>query len=259
MSNKVQGWAWDVPVTGGLKLVLVALADHADDWGNCWPGTRGLAVKCGVTERTVERHVAELAEAGWIKITPRYRPDGSRTSNLFYLNIARSSSPSEDLTPGGGEDLTPLSDKNRGTGTPIEPSVLEPSEEEESSSISPPFSESTARPSRIAKRATVVDEEFRGAMRSRFTGLSDIDERIDEALGHQAAAKYTDLQAYVRGWLRREADHSPEPKRDAWVERNKGKPTTGYNEEERIARFRADSEEYKANWAGAAAERESVP
>ena len=44
-------------------------------------------------------------------------------------------------------------------------------------------------------------------MRERFgSRLSDVDERIEEALGNKACSKYTDQQAYVRGWLRRDEE-----------------------------------------------------
>lgn len=56
------------------------------------------------------------------------------------------------------------------------------------------------------KRITVVDDDFRKTMKERFDQtLTDIDERIDEALGHSAALRWNDMQSYVRGWLRRAA------------------------------------------------------
>jgi len=43
-------------------------------------------------------------------------------------------------------------------------------------------------------------------MQTRFGSVfgSTLDERIREALAHKSAKKYTDLQAYVTGWLRRD-------------------------------------------------------
>jgi hypothetical protein len=49
-------------------------------------------------------------------------------------------------------------------------------------------------------------------MRERFgptLGVT-IDERIEEALAHKARLKYTDLQRYVQGWLRRDAERATE-------------------------------------------------
>jgi len=127
MSNIAQGWAWKVPVGGVVKLVLIALADHSDDEGFCWPGVRGIAAKCGITQRTVEHHTAELARLGWLRVEPQHRPDGSRRSNLYCLNLQTTGGPGENSSPGGGELSSPGSEAFRGTRTPIEPSFLEPS------------------------------------------------------------------------------------------------------------------------------------
>lgn len=68
------------------------------------------------------------------------------------------------------------------------------------------------------KRETQVTEEFRQKMRERWGNvLTDIDDRVNEALAHQLADKYKDLQAYVNGWLRRDWERSqqnpPPPRR----------------------------------------------
>ena len=55
-------WAWQGPLPPGLKIVLLALADIADDEGVCWPGHRLLATKCSVTIRTVQRTIASLKD-----------------------------------------------------------------------------------------------------------------------------------------------------------------------------------------------------
>jgi hypothetical protein len=58
------------------------------------------------------------------------------------------------------------------------------------------------------KRETLVDEAFRVTMVERFGtvlgGRTGIDERIDELLKHTSAKKWTDEQAGVRNWLRRD-------------------------------------------------------
>ena len=80
-------WAWQAPLPLGPKIVLLALADSADDAGICWPGHRSLAAKCSVTVRTVQRTIAALQAQGQLLIEPRYRQDGSRSSNRYRLPI----------------------------------------------------------------------------------------------------------------------------------------------------------------------------
>lgn len=73
-------------VTGNDRLVLIALADHADDDGVCFPGQEKLALRLGVSERTLNRVMSRLEEAGLIERSRRYREfDGFRTSDLYQL------------------------------------------------------------------------------------------------------------------------------------------------------------------------------
>lgn len=52
----------------------------------------------------------------------------------------------------------------------------------------------------------LVDAEFRQKLAERYPDVSreTLDGEIDRALGHDAALKYHDKQAYVAGWIRRE-------------------------------------------------------
>jgi hypothetical protein len=52
MSIRAMNWAWDVLLPPTAKLVLLALADIADDAGSCWPSQNVIAAKCSVTSRT---------------------------------------------------------------------------------------------------------------------------------------------------------------------------------------------------------------
>ncbi|MDP2953715.1 MAG: helix-turn-helix domain-containing protein [Chloroflexota bacterium] len=70
------------------KIILMALADHADDDGVCWPGMKGVAAKCGIHHRNAQRHVSKLISLGLIQSIPRHRPDRSRTSNFFILSMS---------------------------------------------------------------------------------------------------------------------------------------------------------------------------
>ncbi len=81
-------WAWRQALTPTLKLVLMALADAADDQGVCWPSVSTLAKKCTVSTRTVQRSLRVLIDSGLLIAKPRQRRDGSSTSNRYRLLIA---------------------------------------------------------------------------------------------------------------------------------------------------------------------------
>ena len=80
-------WAWASPLPPTPKLVLMALADIADDHGVCWPSHKTLALKCSLTDRTVRRVLAVLQAQHLLIVERRFRQDGSRTSNGYRLAI----------------------------------------------------------------------------------------------------------------------------------------------------------------------------
>jgi len=85
VSVRVSTWAWQQPVGGHRKLVLLAVADQANDGGVCWPSQTSLARKCGISERRLRDHLAELEEGGYISRAERRRDDGTRSSDLYAL------------------------------------------------------------------------------------------------------------------------------------------------------------------------------
>ena len=68
MSAKATNWAWEESQsTGSARLVLLALADWANEKGICFGSYRGLAKKTRLSVATVTRSLRELEEAGEVK------------------------------------------------------------------------------------------------------------------------------------------------------------------------------------------------
>lgn len=89
------------------KLVLIKLADNANDKGECWPSYQHIADHCEVDKRTVMRHIKSLSNAGYINITHRKGEKGN-SSNIFRLNIPSDPlSPPSDRVPLGGDPVSP--------------------------------------------------------------------------------------------------------------------------------------------------------
>jgi len=77
MSARAITWAWEQTTTSsGQRLVLIALADRADDEGHCWPSAAWLARKCGLNERSVRRHLVTLEDQGLLQRERRHRANG---------------------------------------------------------------------------------------------------------------------------------------------------------------------------------------
>ena len=74
----------------GLKpkefVVYCCLLRHSDkNTDNCFPSRRLIANECSIDKKTVDSALKELEARGLIKKVCRYRENGSRTSNMYYL------------------------------------------------------------------------------------------------------------------------------------------------------------------------------
>jgi hypothetical protein len=55
---------WDLDLPDSDKIVLLALADCANDEGHCWPSVASLVRKCTKSERTIQGSIKRLADEG---------------------------------------------------------------------------------------------------------------------------------------------------------------------------------------------------
>ncbi len=55
---------WDMDMKAIEKIVLLALADYADDDGVCWPRQNTIAIKTGVSRQTVNQKMKQLEADG---------------------------------------------------------------------------------------------------------------------------------------------------------------------------------------------------
>ncbi len=68
MSIRLMTSVWErSDINATQKLVLLALADWANDEGLCWPSIAKLAVKSSLTARCVQKAIRSLEELGFIK------------------------------------------------------------------------------------------------------------------------------------------------------------------------------------------------
>jgi len=80
-------WAWQQslgdPTT---KLILMKLADGADESNRSWYSHQTLAKQCETSVSTVRRHLRLLREKKIIEIIPRHNDKG-QTSNYYQINM----------------------------------------------------------------------------------------------------------------------------------------------------------------------------
>lgn len=99
MSNEAITWAFKQQLPTTQKFILVALADYADEAGQCFPSHNKTAERVGASRSTVRRSIKQLAEQGYLTYVREQRKDGTYTSNRYSLNLARGWDQGE---PGGG-------------------------------------------------------------------------------------------------------------------------------------------------------------
>lgn len=93
------------------KLVLVKLADNANDEGECFPSYQYIADHCEVSRRSVISHIEELIKMGLVEKKSRKNQDGS-SSNLYILRLEKggekTSPPSENGSLPPSENISPI-------------------------------------------------------------------------------------------------------------------------------------------------------
>jgi uncharacterized phage protein (TIGR02220 family) len=76
--------AWDVQVSSTQKLVLISLADQANDDGVCWPSIGSISKRTGLKDRAIRGAIQALQNEGYLQVE-KYR---GRASN-YVVTPAR--------------------------------------------------------------------------------------------------------------------------------------------------------------------------
>jgi len=142
VSWEATNWARTVETgSPARKVLLLLLADLADESHSCYPGQERLAADSEQSVKSVSRHLAVLEEMGVIRREARYVVSGGkkvRTSDRFYLPLDQPGgrfAPAEqdpdlpdNLSGRSGGDLPDKSDPTYRTPVSREPLVepLEP-------------------------------------------------------------------------------------------------------------------------------------
>lgn len=64
MSVRTMTAVWELDLPDSDKIVLLALADCANDEGHCWPSVASLVRKCSKSERTIQGCIKRLVDEG---------------------------------------------------------------------------------------------------------------------------------------------------------------------------------------------------
>jgi len=139
-------------VSASEKLVLIVLANFADEAMTAWPSHRRLSEDACLSERTVLTVLKALEQKGYITRQEQRRRDGSRTSDRITLCVR-----GEMVSPRGEIDDTGVGKQLPQGGEMVSPlTTFEPSPNHQENQASPPdrFEEWwKAYPRRVGKGA----------------------------------------------------------------------------------------------------------
>jgi DNA-binding transcriptional ArsR family regulator len=190
MSIEALNWAWEQPVAkAATKLVLLALADHSNADGECWPSMKRVAERSDISPRHVSRAVDELVELGLVEKANRRRHGGQYRGWDYRLNVQRTPASS-----GHGRPVT----SGHGRPSPADAGVRsEPSENRKEEPIAAAPREAPAKKDELFEAVaaacgidwTNLTPSGRGPLNKAVKELRDIGVTPDQVGGRAAAYK----------------------------------------------------------------------
>lgn len=180
------------------RLVMLALADHADDDGRCYPSIARLCQRTGLSERAVQTNIRKLVDQGYIRIV---LGGGKGNSNLYFISAnPAADAPRRKCTPAADAPQTPQEMRPNPAADAPEPSrtTIEPSED-------PPLPPQTEDVPSKRRRACALPADWVPSERN----IADAHSRnfTDQEIRHEAErfrdyhlAKGTTFKDWDAGW-----------------------------------------------------------
>ena len=96
MSIRLMAKAWELDIPTNEKMLLLALCDHANDDGICYPSYDRLQVKCSFASRsTISANLKRLEAKNIIKKKIRNQSTGGRKTTVYTIDLDAQSSTAE--------------------------------------------------------------------------------------------------------------------------------------------------------------------
>jgi len=187
------------------RFVLLALADFANDDGECWPSMQRLASKTCMTERGAQKIVRRLEADGWLTIGTgggrhgcnQYTINPEPRSPFQEVETPNEVHPERGSPPNVDAETLNESAENPEHGSP-EPSrtIKEPSEEPP---VGPPAEDEPPPKARLPE-AWVLDDAGWDYARSLKLNDTEIQEIADDFHAYWTDRRDRDSRKSERGW-----------------------------------------------------------
>ncbi|EFE98258.1 helix-turn-helix domain-containing protein [Serratia odorifera] len=116
MSMNLMAQAMSIKVGNPLrKLVLIKMADNANDEGECWPSYQHIADHCECSRSAVKAHITALINMGLLSKENRLGSNNGKgnTSNIYRITLG-TPVPSKSIAPRASKNTPPVPSKNTG-------------------------------------------------------------------------------------------------------------------------------------------------
>lgn len=129
MSRAATDWAWGLEIKASQKLLMLSLADRADELHRCYPSIQRLVKDTGMDRKTIGKWINQMIEDGFISDTGE-RKGKTKQVRVLRLNIEVKEAQKRNSTKFGnntknGHETSPILDNKRSQNWDAE-SVIEP-------------------------------------------------------------------------------------------------------------------------------------
>ena len=129
MSRAATDWAWGLELKASQKLLMLSLADRADESHCCYPSIQRLVKDTGMDRKTIGKWVGQMIDDGLITDTGE-RKGKTKQVRVLRLNIEVKEAQKRNSTKNGndtksGHETSPNLDTKRSQNWDTE-SVIEP-------------------------------------------------------------------------------------------------------------------------------------
>ncbi|MBI6975115.1 MULTISPECIES: helix-turn-helix domain-containing protein [Pseudomonas] len=181
------------------KLVLIKLADNANDMGECWPSYQHIADQCEIGRSTVKVHIRELEKCGLLRREFRRKGELNQ-SNLFHLSLMNSGAgaalPGAGDNPGGGAGAAP---RTSHSFEPVKEPVKQPVADAPSAKKkAPKFDPLTCKPANVSEQVWADWCQHRKEIRKPLTKTTC--ERQAKTLAGHHWPDAVIIQSISNGW-----------------------------------------------------------
>jgi hypothetical protein len=148
MSIEIMSAVWKFTMENHTqKLVLIALADNANDQGSCYPSIPTLAMKCDLCENGVRNQIRAFQKSGMLTV----RTGGGKLANTYQFDLKKLvKAPLHAMhptpAPGEGDPCTPCTPPLHAVNPNHHSTIIQPSLKKEGGAAALPSAASQSEP-----------------------------------------------------------------------------------------------------------------